>query len=58
MNEGKRYRDFMRHIDKIGRNHISNIAPADEIIELAFSECRIQGHSSGRAGGISHQWLN
>jgi hypothetical protein len=28
----------MRHIDKIGWNHISNIVPADEIIELAFSE--------------------
>jgi len=27
-------------------------------MERKFSECRIQGHSSGRAGGISHQGDN
>jgi hypothetical protein len=43
---------------EIGRNHRSGIAPSGESIEETFSECRIQGRSSGRAGGISHQRVN
>jgi hypothetical protein len=48
----------MRHSDTHNRNQRSANSYRDERIEPTFVECRIQGHSSGRAGGISHQGLH
>jgi hypothetical protein len=57
MNKEKQYRDPIRFIDKTRQNRRSEIVPLYEPIKRTFLECRIQGHSSGRAGGISHQGL-
>jgi hypothetical protein len=58
MNEEQWNGNPMRHLEEIRYNHRSDIAPPNELTGRAFSENRIQGHSSGRAGGLSHQGLN
>jgi hypothetical protein len=45
----------MGYSENLTRNHRSTNAPSGEMKKWTGSECRIQGHSSGRAGGISHQ---
>jgi hypothetical protein len=40
------------------RNQRLEITPNNDTRKPAFSEYRIHGHSSGRAGGISHQGIN
>jgi len=47
----------MRYSERVTWNYRSTSAPSDETKEWTGLECRIRGHSSGRAGGISHQGL-
>ncbi len=47
----------MRQLN-IERKHKSDVTASDEAIEIKYSDCRMQDHSSGRTGGISHQSHN